>query len=498
MAETIILDTNVLKHVSRGSQPIADALVRRLNNGDQVWVARAAYNELIGGAPNQKMAGQYREMLTDLHINIAQSGNMADRVNFLADNIQRQPAPNTPGQIKEYGSKGDPPRPGDAFVAAQVAAQARDMNAKLWTIDDKFAKRANAMGINTVPECNLSGAGGNENPDAGRSRLGLNPKAIGSNGEVLPSAGSAGGGRGGGSYSLEGVADNTVPEFVPPSAKGQATIAGIQLAFEGINFVLNLVNDYIQKQKVHAALDQIKPQVASVRASNPRLGVLLIFFYMQSQAPDESIIKPGATFDYLTWGKGVTSDEAWQDAFSAPSIASAPDANRRKFTQEIWIPPAVKTSVTTAKCPLKPIAVGRFFLGNSNKAKFQVVSFDVWSGFDDIVERTLDLPDNTNPEFAILKSPSEVYWYNINGRQTVSVPLTDATTANGNTITVVDLDPWLPFNAKAAMVFPINDLTEIVFNAIHPTQGYPLLSTYVNFSMVRWIRAQNIHLLRFL
>ena len=66
MADTIILDTNVLKHVSRGSQPIADALTRRLKAGDQVWIARASYNELVKGAPSQQMAGQYREMLNDL------------------------------------------------------------------------------------------------------------------------------------------------------------------------------------------------------------------------------------------------------------------------------------------------------------------------------------------------------------------------------------------------------------------------------------------------
>jgi hypothetical protein len=100
----------------------------------------------------------------------------------------------------------------------------------------------------------LPGAGGLEDPDAGRRRLGLNPKPIGSNGQVLPRSGGGGGGGGGsddGTHSVVGVADNTVPEFVPPSAKGQATIAGIQLAFEGVNFVLNLINDHIQKKKVN-------------------------------------------------------------------------------------------------------------------------------------------------------------------------------------------------------------------------------------------------------
>ena len=112
MADVIILDTNVLKHISRGSQPVAEALNRYVKAGAEIYISRAAYNELVGGAPSPQMAGQYRALLEDLRIRIADSGRMADRVSFLADNIQRQPAPNTPGQIKEYGSKGDPPRPG--------------------------------------------------------------------------------------------------------------------------------------------------------------------------------------------------------------------------------------------------------------------------------------------------------------------------------------------------------------------------------------------------
>jgi hypothetical protein len=61
----------------------------------------------------------------------------------------------------------------------------------------------------------------------------------------------------------------------------------------------------------------------------------------------------------------------------------------------------------------------------------------------------------------------------------------------------VDLDPYSPFHAAAAMCFPIDDLTEDVFNLIEDTQGAAILAM-ANFSMVRWIRAQHIHLLRFL
>ena len=61
----------------------------------------------------------------------------------------------------------------------------------------------------------------------------------------------------------------------------------------------------------------------------------------------------------------------------------------------------------------------------------------------------------------------------------VDVPLKDDKTANGNSIKVVDLDPWSPFNAKAAMVFPIDDRPEEVFRTVQPTNNYNILSSYI-------------------
>jgi hypothetical protein len=63
---------------------------------------------------------------------------------------------------------------------------------------------------------------------------------------------------------------------------------------------------------------------------------------------------------------------------------------------------------------------------------------------------------------------------------------------------VVDLDPYLPFNAAAAMVFPVDDWAETVFNSVSPTDGANVLNSYINFRMIRWVRAANIHLLNFL
>ena len=398
--------------------------------------------------------------------------------------------PNQP-QLKTFSGKDDPTKPGDVFVVAQAKA----LNARLWTFDAKMRNAAPVRGVTLAPECGIGDLSGPEDVALGRKLLGLNPRTIGANGKPLPTGGSGGGS---GNHSIVGVADNSLPEVGGPSPKGQAIIGGIQLAFQGANFVLNLINDRIQKKKVDDALNSINPDVSRDRTNNPRLGVLLLFYYTQYQAPEESIIKPGAAFDYLIWGKGATRDEALRDASSTPTLSRGTGPNENRFSREVWIPPLQKSNTTTAKCPFPPIAVGRFFLDKSNQAKFQLVEFSILGGFDDVKEKTVELPPNTNADFVILRPPAQVAWYNLNGKQLVDVPLKDAGTANGNSIKVVDLDPWSPFNVKAAMVFPLDDWTEKVFATVGSTDNYQVLSTYVNFSMIRWIRPGNIHLLRFL
>jgi predicted nucleic acid-binding protein len=493
MSDPIILDKNVITSIARNNKPVAEALKRYLDSGTTVYIARPAYDELVTRAQNPRQAGEYQWLLKDAGIATAPSGKQTDRQSLLADNIEQGPAPYRP-QLKTFARPDDPGKPGDAFVAAQAKAT----GARLWTLDGKLKQPATAaaLGYKLAPECSLSDISGTEDPSVARNLLGMNPRLIGADGRPMPTGEPASGG--GGQFAVVGVADNAVPEAGGPSAKGLAIVGGIQLAFEGINFALNLVNDEIQRKKANEALERIKPDVKQSRLNNPRLGVVLLFYYTQYLAPDESIIKPGAAFDYVLWGKGVTRDEALRDVLSQPSISAGGGPNVSRFSRDIWIPPLQKSVITAAKSPFAPLAIGRFFLGNSKEAKFQLVSFDTVSGFDDIREKTVELPDNMNPDFAVLKVPSQVFWYNMNGRQTVEVPLKEAKTANGNVIKVVDLDPWSPFNAKAVMVFPVNDLTEQVFGSVSPTDGRNMLSTYVNFDMIRWVRPENIHLLKFL
>lgn len=46
-------------------------------------------------------------------------------------------------------------------------------------------------------------------------------------------------------------------------------------------------------------------------------------------------------------------------------------------------------------------------------------------------------------------------------------------------LSVIDLDPWTLFHAKAAMVFPVNELTETIFDMVDPSDGYQALPNNV-------------------
>lgn len=491
MAEpVIVIDTNVLKSISRGNTKAADALNRYHELGRTIYISKAAYEELVTRAQTPFLGGHYREMLKDMKIDIAPPGPMTERLNFLADNIQHEPGPNKPGQLDEYDKHNNPQKQGDAFVAAQAKA----LGGLMLTFDRKTRNRAANLGVTMAPECAIGDVSGVEDPVEGRRRLGLKPITIGSNGQLQSPQTVQGGGKNG-AYTIQET--NSLPEFVPPSAKGEAKIAGIQLAFEGANIICNMINDYIQKQEIEKKLSSIQQEVAKARLENRRSGVILLFYYRQYEPDKDSIMKPGPVFDYIIWGQGLTRDEAIRDALKAGSIGPGVGKDERKFAQEAWIPPLERTALTEARCPFPQIGIGQFYFGNGSSANFQLVEFNTLSGFDDISVTSIDLAGK-NIQFAVLNPPPKVFWMNLNGKQETEVPLKTAKTANGNDIKVVDLDPWSPFNAKAAMVFPLDVVCETAFKRVRATDNYTQLTMHVNFSMIRWIRAEDIHLLRFL
>jgi predicted nucleic acid-binding protein len=507
MGRTILLDANVIDQINRGNSEAADALLRMTRAGDRIYISQQAYNELIVNAlPRGATAN--RLLLERLNIQIAPAGPMATRVDVYSRN--QTPAGTV---LSEPDSL--------------VAAQARAINAELWSFDRAFRTNAavtNRLGVQVAAESGIPLVGSPGGPPAapadyrvGYRQLGLAPVEITVSGQIVrrgppgsppgtpgtpPSNPGGGGGRGGGGSSTSGrggltatvgVADNTLPQVGGPSPRGTAIVGGIQLAFQGVNFVLNLINEEIQARRVREALAQVEPQINRERGANPSLGVLLLFFYRQVEAPPESLIRPGAVFTHLETAMGQTRDEAQQNWARQPALRAGAGPNEHIDSQEVWIPPARPADVTALRTPFPVAAVGTFAT-----LKLQDVEWGGITGFDDEGQTKLQLTAGVAPaEFVILHPTAVIRWSNGPALMQTDIPLVTRNSANGSSLTVVDLDPWMPGNVSAAMVFPANDATDDLFRQGPATKdNLNQLRGYVNFGKVRWVRPEYIRVLR--
>jgi hypothetical protein len=150
-----------------------------------------------------------------------------------------------------------------------------------------------------------------------------------------------------------------------PSARGEGIGAGIMLFFMGANILLNLRNDQIQEKRAKDALKAIEPGLHSQRQQHPELGFLLVFDYTQYQAPEESIIRPGAAFGSVSFYSGRTSDEARDHWRATPTIRAGAGPNTQEFSQQVWIPPIVEPSVKALRTPFRSVALATFADGKS-------------------------------------------------------------------------------------------------------------------------------------
>jgi hypothetical protein len=149
--------------------------------------------------------------------------------------------------------------------------------------------------------------------------------------------------------------------------------------------------------------------------------------------------------------------------------------------------------VTALRTPFPAIALATFGAG---RARLQHVAWGGVTGFDDEQELSLSVPADVRPRFLVLRVPSTISWFH--GRmQSSSVPVTSRTAADGSSIPVVDLDPVLGWDVTAACVFPADRATDRLFGttpATHDNLGQ--LRSYTNFRKARWVRPENVRVLR--
>jgi len=170
----IIIDANVIRNIAQGNAALAEALIELMAvPGNRVYIATAAFDEVVKGSAH---GHQYRAILDEMGIHTPPPTSMRDRVNVLNRNIHQipQPAQGVPGPMPEYGGRRDPvtrlkTRPADVFVAAE----ARALNAELWTQDTQFARQAAQQGVKISPQSNIPSVGGVEDPSVARKLLGF-------------------------------------------------------------------------------------------------------------------------------------------------------------------------------------------------------------------------------------------------------------------------------------------------------------------------------------
>lgn len=130
------------------------------------------------------------------------------------------------------------------------------------------------------------------------------------------------------------------------------------------------------------------------------------------------------------------------------------------------------------------------------RTKLQVVRWKgAIVGFDDEYESTLIPELGSIPQFLILKLPEQFEWYaEIN--QVSSIPIEVVPAAEGGSVPAVNLDTFLPGKVKAVCVFPYDDATDILFSTSTPTLDDLRQIHYTNFDKVRWVRPENIRIIR--
>jgi predicted nucleic acid-binding protein len=524
MPEPILLDTNVLKDISRGHQQAAQALRRYVDSGRTVYIAQASYNELVQGAPNAQLRAHYREMIRDLGIQVAPPGSMAARVELYSENIRHQPQRGQPGALREYSSRpssiaaGEVPRPGDAFVAAQ----ARALNAELWTHDRDFRQRAPQFGVRLAPECQLGGMSGQEDPARGRRLLGLPPIHVTSSGTVSrrPPGGGGGGGTGGGGSApppaggagsssrgtptrasgsgfQAGTAepDMRLPHVGGPSPRGQAIGGGIELLLRVINAGANWANDARNQARITEALQARGAQITN---RDPSDGALIVLYYLVFEpvgSQQDSIIQPGPVFSHLELYFGRTESEARQAWQNTPAVRPNMPGRVPNATT-LWAPPSVAPAATVLVSPFPRRQLATFVRG---RARLQDVEWGGISGFDDMGETRLS-GEESNLRFHILEPPRTITFANGRHRHTVQIPIVERDSGEGSLcLMAVDLDPFLGYffaRVTAVPVFPANADTQRAFQRARATKdNLRQLRSYTNISMLRWVRPENIRAL---
>jgi len=509
MPRTVLIDADVIGHINRGNPKAAASLRALIESGARVYISQQAYNELTGqpgklsgtvGPDLPRTATANKKLLGDLGIKVAPAGKLGDRSFVYERNSGKQTLSETD---------------------MMTVAQARSIDAELWSFDKAFRKDPRSAGkafdLKIAPECQRAYADPAQREDyrTARALMHLAPVEITVGGRVVvprPSRPPTGSGTPGGqteavegrpgTKAVIGTPDEGPLDVGPTVTRGAKIGEGVVLAISGVNFIVQLINDAIQRKRFDEQWVRVKPHLERHLAEDPSTGALILIRFGRRKkqgAEHESPLEYTNEFLSIDVSYGATESEALENYALQPRISAG--AGLEISTQRSFIPPRMPVDVRKLRTPFTSYGVGTFARG---KASLMKVEWKGIFGFDEIGDVNLKVPDGETPRFLLLIAPNEIAWFNGTDRNVSHVPLdwTDAAAASVHVtrlISVVNMDAGIfdVGNDTAAMVFPIDAATEQLFDGVARTRDNTgQLRTYVNFDKLRWVRPENIHVLR--
>jgi hypothetical protein len=194
---------------------------------------------------------------------------------------------------------------------------------------------------------------------------------------------------------------------------GDAKFRTAEIALRGVNFVIQRINDRIQKGRFDERWAKIRPEVERTLDGDPTLGALiLVTFSRRSKmgAENDSPLEHVSVFHDIAVAYGYTREDAKLAyvASQAKGNYNAPQGDEVAVDDSCWIPPKQPVDVTKLRTPWPVVALGTFRPG---KEKVTRVKFSLAFGFDDKMRSRewLNVPTGVTPKFLILSPPSVSY-----------------------------------------------------------------------------------------
>jgi hypothetical protein len=276
------------------------------------------------------------------------------------------------------------------------------------------------------------------------------------------------------------------------------------ILLQGVNFIVQKINDAIQKKALDAKWAQLEPYVRSTLDEDPSLGVLLLVYYSKYEkvGPEhETPLEHTAVFQTIVPVFGYTQEDALWNAQNGP-VQLRETGPGAVVGDKFWYPPKKPLDVTKLRTPFEAAGLATFVPG---REKLVRVKFSGILGFDDKLWSVakVDVPAGVVPRFLYLIPPREVLYLR-NGRydgvelDADDVPAGKANDGILNRVGALNLDSSInPYDGKGVMVFPADNATMEMFKAATgPTQDWNNLLTYYRMELLRWVRPADMWILR--